>query len=69
MEKKLQELFLTDYNLLTAQDLAISLSNLADDFSEGIYRIKGTNCNKCYLEYANCKDGLIEFKRLCCNKN
>ena len=49
--------------------MASSLSNLADNLSEGTHKIRCTNCNKCYLEYTNFKDDLIEFKCLCCNKN
>ena len=81
MEKKLQKIYLTYYNLLIrARFMASSLSNL----SEGIYRskckdgdddkkyktckIKYKYCN-CFLEYANFKDDLIEYKCLCCDKN
>ena len=49
--------------------MASSLSNLLDNLSEGIHKIKCTNSNKCYNEYTNFKDVLIEFKCLCCNKN
>ena len=64
--------------------MASSLSNLVNDFSEGIHRIKCkyreddkkydtcrikySYCN-CFLEYTNFKDDLIEYKYLCCNKN
>ena len=37
MEKKLQKPYLTDYKLLIAQDLLLSLFN---NFIEGIHRIK-----------------------------
>ena len=61
-----------------------SLSNLVNNLSEGIDRIKckfgdydknGETCGikykycDCFLEYKNFKDDLIEYKCLCCNKN
>ena len=64
--------------------MSSSLSNLFNDLSEGIhrikckfghgikkcetYRIKYKNCD-CFLEYTNFKDNLIEYKWLCCNKS
>ena len=64
--------------------VASSLSNLVNDLSEGIHRIKckhwhdDKKCetreikykySNCFLEYTNFKDGLIEYKCLCCNTN
>ena len=49
--------------------MASSLSNLVDNLSGEIHEVKYTNCNKCCLEYKIFKDGLIEFKFLCCNKS
>ena len=64
--------------------MANSLSNLANDLSEGIHRIKckyghdDTKCETCgikykhcdcFLEYTNFKDDLIEHKCLSCNKS
>ena len=64
--------------------MASSLSNLVNNLSEGIDRIKcklgdddknGETCGikykycDCFLEYKNFKDDLIEYKCLCCNKN
>ena len=61
-----------------------SLSNLANNHSEGIHKIKckyGHDDRKCetcavtyevcdcFLQYTNFKDDLIEYKCLCCNKN
>ena len=58
-----------------------SLSNLVNNLSERIHKIKckyGHNDKKCetpyelfdcFLEYTNFKDDLIEYKCLCCNKN
>ena len=64
--------------------VASSLSNLVNNNSEGIHRIKGKygpddkkceTCGiiykycSCFLEYTNFKDDLIEFKCLCCNES
>ena len=64
--------------------MASSLSDLVNNLSEGIHKIKckyGHDNNKwetygikyrycnCFLEYANFKDDLIEYKCLCWNKN
>ena len=83
MEKKLQRIYLTYYNLLIAQDLWQS-HNLFHKLSEGIHRIKcksGHNEKKCEicgikynycscsLDYTNFKDDLIEYKCLYCSKN
>ena len=61
-----------------------SLSNLVNNLSQGICRIKckfrkddkkfetcGIKYNycNCFLEYTNFKDDLLEYKCLCCNKN
>ena len=64
--------------------MASSLSNLVNNFSERIQRIKCkyrhddkkydtcrikySYCN-CFLEYTNFKDDSIEYKYLCCVKN
>ena len=68
----------------SARFIASSLSNLVNNPSEGIYRIKckyghdDKKCEKfgisnevcdCFLEYTNLKDDLIENICLCCNKN
>ena len=61
-----------------------ALSNLDNNLSEGIHRIKCKygyddkkcqtcgikfkHCN-CFLQYTNFRDYLIEYKCLCCNKN
>ena len=85
MEKKLEKYI---YFILQFIDstrfMPISLSNLANNPSEGIHRIKckfghdDKNCEtcgikykycNCFLEYKNFKDNLIEYKCLCCNKN
>ena len=68
----------------SARFMAISLSNLVNNLSEGIHRIKCkyehddekcetcrikyNYCN-CFLEYINFKDDLIEDKCLCFNNN
>ena len=64
--------------------MASSPSNLVNNLSEGIHRIKCKfrhndkkcetskikykYCN-CFLEYMNFKDDIIEYKCLCCNKS
>ena len=63
---------------------ASSLSNLVNNVSEGIHRIKCKlghddkkcetcrikyKCCDCFLEYTSFKADLIEYKCLCCNKN
>ena len=83
MEKKLQKIYLTYYNLLIAQDLW-QVHYLVNNLSEGIHRIKckfghkdkkcetcGIKCKYCdwFLEYTNFKDDLIGYKCLICNKN
>ena len=58
--------------------MASSLSNLVNNLSEGIHRIKCKFCERCgikykycdcFLEYTNFKDDSIEYKCLCCTKN
>ena len=64
--------------------MASSLSNLVNNLSEGIHRIKckfghdDKKCetcgikyeySNCVLEYTNFKDDLIEYKCLNCNKS
>ena len=68
----------------SARFMASFWSNVVNNLSEGIHRMKckykhddkkrenfgirNKYCD-CFLEYANFKDGLIEHKCLCCNKN
>ena len=54
MEKKLQKVYLTYYNLLIAQDLY-----------QANYQCKYCNC---FLENTNYKDDFIKYKCLCCKK-
>ena len=64
--------------------MASSSSNLVNNLSEGFDRVKcklghddkkcetcavNNRCCKCFLEYTNFKDDLIECKCLCCNKS
>ena len=64
--------------------MASYLSNLVNNLSQGLHRIKcklGHDDKKyetcrikykycdCFLEYANFKDDLIEYKCLSCNKS
>ena len=48
--------------------MATSLSNLVDNLTGGIHKIKCTDCN-CFLEYESVKDNLIKCKCLSCNKD
>ena len=63
--------------------MASALSNLVNNLSEGLHRIKcklghgDKKCKTCgikykhcdcFLEYTNFKDDLIEYKCLSCNK-
>ena len=48
--------------------MASSLSNLADNLTEGILKVNCKDCD-CFLEYENVKDDLIEYKFLSCNKD
>ena len=42
--------------------MASLLSNLVDNPSERLHKLKCTSSRKCCLEYSNFKEGLIEFK-------
>ena len=83
MGKKLRKLYLTYYNLLIAQDLwqahyqILSIIFMKEFISntnmDAIIKkcetcgIKYKYCD-CFLEYADFKDDLIKYKRLCCYK-
>ena len=47
--------------------MATSLSNLVDNVTEGIHKIKCKDCD-CFLEYEIVKDNLIKYKCLSYNK-
>ena len=47
--------------------MANSLSNLVDNLTDRIQKIKYKDCD-CFLEYENIKHDLIKFKCLSCNK-
>ena len=64
--------------------MASSLSNIVDNPTEGIHKIKckyrhdkkksemcriNYKYSECYLEYTNIKDDLVVYKRLCYNNN
>ena len=85
MEKKLQKIYLTYYNLLIVQDLLqahyriLSIIFLKEfiELNVNLDMIK-KKCETCKIKYTNCKcflectnliDDLIEYKCLCCNKN
>ena len=52
----------------SARFMVTSLSNLVDNLTEGIHKIKCKDCD-CYLEYESFKDNLRKYKCLSCNKN
>ena len=45
-----------------------SLSNLVDNFAEGIHKIKCKGFN-CFFEFGSANNNLINYKCLSCNKN
>ena len=52
----------------SARFMESSLSNLVDNLTEGIHRIKCKDCD-CFLEYESVKEILIKYKCLSCNKD
>ena len=50
-----------------ARFMASLLSNLVDNFTEGMHIIKFKDCD-CFLEYESIKDNLIKCKCPLCNK-
>ena len=84
MEKKLQKIYPAYYNLLIAQNLwpghyqILSIIFLKDFIESNVNQdMKNKKCKTCgikykycdcFLEYANFKDDLIEYKYLSCNK-
>ena len=48
--------------------MATSLSNLVDNLTERIHKIKFKGCD-CFLEYESVKDNLVKYKCLSCNKD
>ena len=52
----------------SARFMASSLSNLVDNLTEGIHKIKCKDCD-CFLEYESVKDNLIKYRCLSCNKD
>ena len=52
----------------SARFMATSLSNLVDNLTEGIHKIKCKDCDR-FLEYESVKDNLIKYKCLSCNKD
>ena len=48
--------------------MASSSSNLADNLTERIHKIKCEDCD-CFLEYESVRDKLIKYKCLSCNKD
>ena len=52
----------------SARFMASSLSNLVDNLTERIHKIKCKDCDS-FLEYESVKDNLIKYKCLSCNKD
>ena len=52
----------------SARFMASSLSNLADNLTEGIHKIKCNDCD-CFLKYEIVKVNLIKYKCFSCNKD
>ena len=48
--------------------MATSLSNLVDNLTEVIHKIKCKDSD-CFLEYESAKDNLVKYKCLSCNKD
>ena len=68
MVMKVLSLYLTKKNIDSARFMAISLSNLVNNLTEGIHKIKCEDCD-CSLEYEWVKDNLIKYKCFSCNKD
>ena len=75
MDKKLQKIYFTYYNLLIAQNLwqvhyqILSIIFLKKNIKLAELIINTVNNKYCFLEYTNLKDNLLKYKYLCCNKN
>ena len=52
----------------SARFMASSLSNLVDDVTEEIHKIKYKYCD-CFLEYESVKDNSMKYYCLSCNKD
>ena len=63
---KLMKLDLTKQSLLIMKFMASSLSNLVDNLTEGIHKIKCKDSG-CCLKYENAKSNLMIYKCLSCN--
>ena len=84
MDKKLQKIYFTYYNLLIAQNLwQVHYQILSIIFLKKFIKLNSNNgtmtkyktCGinykycECFLEYTKLKDNLLKYKYLCCNKN
>ena len=58
MATKVLQLYLTKF-INSARFMATSLSNLVDNLTTGIHKIKCKDCD-CFLEYESVKDNLIK---------
>ena len=52
----------------SARFMAPSLSNLVDNLTEGIHKIKCKDCD-CFLEFESVKDNSIKYKCFSYNRN
>ena len=52
----------------SARLTATSLSNLVDNLTEGIHKVKCEDCD-CFFEYENVKENSVKYKCLSCNKD
>ena len=73
MEKKLQKIYLTYYNLLTLQDLCQDHYKILSIIFLKEFEKLNVNTdtmikNDCFLEYTKFKDDLIEYQGLCYNR-
>ena len=68
MVVKVLSVYLTKKVIDSARCMASSWSNLVDNLTEGIHKIKFEDCD-CFLEYESVKENLIKYKCLSCNKD
>ena len=52
----------------SARFMATSWSNLVDNLTEGIHKMKCKDCD-CFLEYESVKENWMKYNCLSCNKN
>ena len=52
----------------SARLMATSLSNLIDNLTEGVHKIKCKDCH-CFLKYESVNDNWVKYKCLSCKKD